>query len=259
MQTRRILSAFAFTLLTIMLLLLVASRTTEAVRAENGNIDAAIDLNDPAATDPVELPGSKEEDNRAETKPDIDITSWEYILANKDNNIGHYAPHVAAIEGGAQYFDERAINALTDFLNAARNAGYTPYVQGAYRSYSSQNYIYNGKASQIAWPDYPDEADYAEAEKTVAAPGESDHQTGLAVDITDRYYSVMDAEKMNQDFLNWLRDNCAQYGFIARYPGSKVAITGLDEPWHYRYVGVTAAKYIMENNLCLEQFVAMYK
>ena len=46
MQTRRILSAFAFTLLTIMLLLLVASRTTEAVRAENGNIDAAIDLND---------------------------------------------------------------------------------------------------------------------------------------------------------------------------------------------------------------------
>ena len=88
----------------------------------------------------------------------------------------------------------------------------------AYRPYSTQEYNYNGKASQISWPDYPDAEDYAEAAKLVAPPGTSDHQTGLAVDITDKYYSQMDASKMDQDFLAWLKDNCAEYGFILRYP-----------------------------------------
>ena len=90
-------------------------------------------------------------------------------------------------------------------------------------------------------------------------PGESDHQTGLGLDITDRYYSTMDASQMDQNFLTWLRENCADYGFILRYPSDKSAITERDEPWHFRYVGVEAARYIMDNNLCLEQFIALYE
>ena len=258
MQTKRMLSAFAFTLLTIMLLLVVTSRTSEAAKADNIGIDSEISTGGNTAPEIV-LPGSKEEDNRAETKPDIDITGWQYIIASQDNNIGVYTPRVASIEGTAQYFDERAVGALEEFLAAARSAGFTPYVQAAYRSYNSQAYIYNGRASQIAWPDYPTEADYAEAAKAVAPPGESDHQTGLGADITDRYYNSLVAEDMDQNFLVWLRENCAQYGFILRYPAAKESITGLNEPWHFRYVGEEAAKYIMENNLCLEQFIALYK
>ena len=104
-----------------------------------------------------------------------------------------------------------------------------------------------------------DSRHYAEAAKLVAPPGTSDHQTGLAVDITDKYYSQMDASKMDQDFLAWLKDNCAEYGFILRYPSSKVSITGWDEPWHFRYVGKVAAEFIMDNNLCLEQFISLYE
>lgn len=262
MQTKRIFSAFAFTLLTIFLLLVVASRSSEAVKADTdlGNIDASINTVVEPSARPSVLPGGKEEQaDKAESKPDIDITSWEYILADSDHNIGTYTPHVVAIESTAQYFDERAVSALTDFLAAARAAGFSPYIQNAYRSYQSQNYIYNGRASQIAWPDYPTEADYAEAAKYVAAPGTSDHQTGLGVDITDRYYSSLDASKMDQELLTWLQTNCANYGFILRYPAAKESITGWNEPWHFRYVGVDAAKYIMNNNLCLEQFVALYK
>ncbi len=259
-QSKRIFSAFAFTLLTIFLLLVVASRTSEAATADNNtSIDAGMNVYQPETTDRGTLPGSKpEQPDRSESKPDIDISSWEYILAGPGHNIGSYTPYVVPIEDTAQFFDERAVGALTEFLNAARSAGYTPYVMTAYRSYTSQNYIYNGRASQIAWPDYPTEADYAEAEKYVSAPGESDHQTGLGVDITDRYYNTLDAAQMDQTFLVWLRENCAQYGFILRYPSDKSSITGRDEPWHFRYVGVEAAKYIMENNFCLEQFVALY-
>lgn len=259
-QSKRIFSAFAFTLLTIFLLLVVASRTSEAATADNSNIDADLSVSNPETTDRGTLPGSKpEQPDKQETKPDIDITSWQYIVAGPSNNIGTYSPYVVSIENTAQYFDERAIGALTDFLNAARAAGYTPYIMNAYRNYSSQNYIYNGRASQIAWPEYPTAEDYAEAEKYVSAPGESDHQTGLGVDITDKYYNSLDATKMDQTFLVWLRENCAQYGFILRYPSGKSSITGHDEPWHFRYVGVEAAEYIMDNNLCLEQFVSLYK
>ena len=261
MHTKRILTAFAFTLLTILLLLIVASRTSEAAASDGGSssIDASLGAAVTPSPAPGVLPGGKEEQaDRTESKPDIDVSSWEYILANEEHNIGTYAPHVVTIENTAQYFDERAIDALTAFLNAARAAGYSPYIMTAYRSYSTQEYILNGRASQIAWPNYPTAEDYAEAEQYVAAPGESDHQTGLGLDITDRYYNTRDASQMDQTFLAWLRDNCAQYGFILRYPANKESITGRNEPWHFRYVGTEAAQYIMDNNLCLEQFVALY-
>ncbi len=262
MQARRTLMAFAFTMLTILLLLIVTSRTSEAVNSpENNPLDADIGQAMPQATEPAKLPGSKEEDNSTEAeKPDIDITSWEYILAGPGHNIERYAPpETVSIEGTASYFDSRAVTALVDFLNAARSAGFSPYIMVAYRSYSTQEYILNGKASQIAWPEYPTEEDYELARESVANPGESDHQTGLGVDITDKYYGVMDADLMDQSFLAWMQQNCADYGFILRYPVGKESITGRSEAWHFRYVGKEAAAFIMDHNLCLEQFVALYE
>ena len=259
MQTKRIFSAFAFTLLSILLLLIVASRGSEVARFASG-VDASLGQPAPAPTDAGVMPGAKEDvEQTLGEKPDIDIDSWEYIIAGPGHNIGSYAPYTVTIENTAQYFDERAITPLLDFLNAARAAGYTPYIQTAYRSYSTQNYLLNGRASQIAWPDYPTVEDYAEAERYVAPPGESDHQTGLGVDITDRYYSSLDSSKLDQGFMTWLREHCAEYGFILRYPPAKESITGRSELYHFRYVGVEAAEYIMENNLCLEQFVALYE
>ena len=54
----------------------------------------------------------------------------------------------------------------------------------------------------------------------------------------------------------WLEKNCYKYGFILRYPADKVAITGINyEPWHFRYVGVALATEMMEQGLCLEEYV----
>ena len=50
--------------------------------------------------------------------------------------------------------------------------------------------------------------------------------------------------------------HCHKFGFILRYPSDKEEITEINyEPWHFRYVGIPAATYIMENGLCLEEFV----
>ena len=97
-----------------------------------------------------------------------------------------------------------------------------------------------------------------EAKKYVMYPGSSEHQLGLAVDIMDRQYKSLIYENMDQDFFAWLDEHCAEYGFIKRYPTRKLLLTGWDEPWHYRYVGVEAATYIMEHGICYEEFYKHY-
>ena len=89
--------------------------------------------------------------------------------------------------------------------------------------------------------------------------GHSEHQTGLCVDITDRYYEVKNDDIVKSDTVQWLAAHCADYGFILRFPTDKRDITHvMSESWHFRYVGTDAAKYIMDNNLCLEEFLALY-
>lgn len=156
MKTRHILMAFSFILLTIFLFIIIFSRSSEErATAQDGLVpDAGYYL---PATTPASSSGQPIDVNPAPTqkpisdeKPDVDISSWQFILANSEHNIGKYAPTVTAVEDTAQFFDERAVDALVEFLNAARAAGYTPYIMTAYRPYSTQEYYYNGKASQIS-------------------------------------------------------------------------------------------------------------
>lgn len=182
-------------------------------------------------------------------KPNIDITSWEYLLANANNPIGKYMPELGTIEG--QKLDARIVDAMSKFVAAARAQGLSVYLSSGYRSYDEQNYLYQRKVSQYG---------EAQAAKIVAPPGTSEHQTGLACDITDKYYSMKDSSLENTALYQWMSKHCQEYGFIVRYPKDKEAVTGIIyEPWHFRYVGVEAATYIMSKGLCLEEFTALYK
>ena len=90
----------------------------------------------------------------------------------------------------------------------------------------------------------------------VARSGTSEHQTGLAVDIVDMSYQILDKKQESTPVQKWLMVHCAEYGFILCYPTDKSALTGINyEPWHYRYVGAEAAKEIMESGLCLEEYL----
>lgn len=184
--------------------------------------------------------------------PDIDIDSWEYVLANADNPIGEYVPELTSLENG-QSFDSRAVEELQGFIDDARAEGLSVYLSSSYRSYSEQQYLFNRKVSQMG-------GDEARAAAIVARPGTSEHQTGLCCDITDRYYETKDSSLENTQMYKWMYAHCAEYGFILRYPKDKEDVTGIIyEPWHFRYVGKEAAEYIMENGLCLEEFVELYR
>lgn len=184
--------------------------------------------------------------------PDIDVSSWEYILANATNPIGEYTPELTKLEGN-QSFDSRAVDALQEFIDTARAEGLSVYLSSSYRSYAEQQYLYNRKVNQYG-------GNEALAATIVAPPGTSEHQTGLCCDITDRYYETKDSSLENTALFQWMNEHCAEYGFILRYPKDKQDITGIIyEPWHFRYVGEEAAAYIKENNLCLEEFLELYE
>lgn len=100
-----------------------------------------------------------------------------------------------------------------------------------------------------------------EAYKSLALPGHSEHQTGLAVDIGFYKNGIYEDHFKIEDYkdeFNWIERNAHKYGFIIRYPKDKENITGyIHEPWHLRYVGKTAY-FIYENNLTLEEYIEMF-
>ena len=181
--------------------------------------------------------------------PDIDINSWEYVLVNADHSIGEYAPELGEIEG--QKLDQRILEPMQKFVGDARAEGLSVFLSSGYRGYEEQQHLFNRKVEQ-----YGEE----QAATIVSRPGTSEHQTGLACDITDEYYELKNESLENTALYQWMSRHCQEYGFIVRYPKDKEEITGIIyEPWHFRYVGVEAATYMVEHNLCLEEFVALYQ
>ncbi len=184
-------------------------------------------------------------------KPDIDISSWEFLLANATHSIEEYEPYLEAIED--IYLDYRIIEPMQEFVADTRAQGLDVFLSSGYRGYDEQSWLFDMKVEQS----YGDEE---EAATIVARPGTSEHQTGLAADITDTYYEFKTEELENTEMYQWMSAHCQDYGFIVRFPKGKEEVTGIIyEPWHFRYVGVEAARYIMEKGLTLEEFVELYE
>jgi hypothetical protein len=148
-------------------------------------------------------------------------------------------------ETGAELY-----TAVQSAVDAARAEGIYPIVGEGYRTAEEQQKILDDKIQAYINEGYS----RARAEKTakewVALPGTSEHQLGIAVDIN------ADKSKCSNDKVyEWLAENAYKYGFILRYPAGKQEITGTSyEPWHYRYVGVEAAREIYERQICLEEY-----
>ena len=217
-------------------------------------IEAPEEITEPAAEPAEEFAATPS----LPQKPDIDIHSWEYLLNNSFNSIAEYQPPYSGFE--EQGIDERIMEPARAFLDAARNAGFNAWYSAIYRNYDYQDsyfrsYVYNQAGG-----------DAVKAAEEYLAPGLSDHQTGLCVDFTDRadysaWYGDFDDDYMRDtDLYRWLTEHCAEYGFVLRYPEGKEAFfgTACRHPAHFRYVGTEAAKYMTENNLCLEEFIMLY-
>lgn len=263
MRIKKTVWIFTMIMLFAILLLIVNSRiqlTGEVIFGGNDDVFIKTDnLKDPLDDYQAEEDEDKIVAPTGLDYPKIDITKGQYMLVGDNNSIGSYAPETIEISSGVR-FDENAASSLKNLLQAAKDAGFTTYIGSAYVSYSQQQKTFNDKATELAENgNYTYDEAVELARQIVAYPGCGEHQTGLAVDIFDIEYDVYDYSKMNAEFYEWLDANCASYGFIKRYPTEKAELTGIDEPWHYRYVGKEAAKFIMENGLCFEEFCAYYR
>lgn len=141
-----------------------------------------------------------------------------------------------------------AADALEKLFNAADNDGVDLFAQSGYRSYERQNALFAAYASQNG-----EDA----ANKFSARPGESEHQTGLSMDVTSPdigYQIIVDFAQTDEG--KWIQRHATEYGFIIRYPKEKEDITQYQyEPWHLRYVGVKVAKKIAGQGITLEEYL----
>ena len=183
--------------------------------------------------------------------------NWALILVNREHPLpdGFSVPEFTQLRNG-HAVDSRAYPALQAMMDDARAAGLQPLICSSYRTWDTQEQLFEQEAQNWMGRGYTREEAMDRAAMWVARPGTSEHQTGLAVDIVDLSYQILDEKQENTPVQKWLMAHCAEYGFILRYPTDKSALTGIGyEPWHYRYVGTEAAKEIMENGLCLEEYL----
>lgn len=129
--------------------------------------------------------------------------------------------------------DSTCLNQFYKLQNDASYEGLNIYLSSGFRSYETQDYIYN---------DYVARDGQEKADTYSARPGHSEHQSGLAIDVNQ-----IDDTFIGTPEAIWLEAHCWEYGFILRYPQSKQEITGYKyESWHIRYVG-TDMSYKIHN------------
>lgn len=173
------------------------------------------------------------------------------ILVNKYFNLSsQYVPSALTtitVCGKAVMTKEAAL-ALSAMCKAMIEDGLHPKVTSSYRSYATQNTLYNRYVANDG---------KAEADTYSARPGHSEHQTGLAVDIITST-SSLSTFKNTKEYA-WLMENAEDYGFILRYTESKQAITGyISEAWHWRYVGIETAKDFNTKNMTFDEYYRIY-
>ncbi|MGP1569842.1 MAG: M15 family metallopeptidase [Eubacteriales bacterium] len=186
----------------------------------------------------------------------IDAENGLFILVNKENSLPHdYEPddltllsHYAKNRSPlGRKLRKEAAQAFEKLADAAQEAGYEIVATTAYRSYDFQNTLYTNYVKQ-----YGEQADTFSAK-----PGLSEHQTGLAVDVSSPSvnYELLKSYGSTQEG-KWLAAHAHEFGYIIRYLEGREDITGyMYEPWHIRYVGKTAATEIKEADITLEEYI----
>jgi zinc D-Ala-D-Ala carboxypeptidase len=178
-------------------------------------------------------------------------------LVNKEFALGEYKPadlvrpDVPFVFGNQElekaYIREEAARELERMFAAAKSEQIFLIAISGYRSYEYQEMLLNREIEQFG---------KEKAVMAVAPPGQSEHQSGLAIDISSKSNDFQVNIKFGETKEGkWLAENAYKFGFILRYPEDKVDITKYQyEPWHFRYVGLEAAKVIHENDWTLEEY-----
>jgi D-alanyl-D-alanine carboxypeptidase len=189
----------------------------------------------------------------------VDTSLWNLILVNPD----HFLPDGFVIDKmqvqGNYYLDSRVAPYAIQMIADAKKEGIDLQICSSIRDIDLQTRLFNNKINDLIDEGYSKEEAPIVAATIVAVPGTSEHHTGLAMDIVTPSYQRLNSGYAKTDAAKWLKANAAKYGFILRYPEDKTEITKIIfEPWHYRYVGVEYASFIMSEGICFEEFIEQY-
>ncbi|MBQ6830793.1 MAG: M15 family metallopeptidase [Clostridia bacterium] len=190
----------------------------------------------------------------------LDPTYKRLLLVNADHPLPSDFDNTADLvtiekeylNGSLNKIDGGVYPYLMALLTDARAQGVSLYVRSPYRSYATQEMLFNNKVKKVIAAGTPADEAEAKAAQAVARPGTSEHQTGLAID-----FNVASSTFEKSPGFRWMMANAENYGFILRYPKNKTDVTGIMyESWHWRFVGINAAKEINAMNVVLEEYLA---
>ncbi|MDM5298418.1 M15 family metallopeptidase [Bacillus pumilus] len=244
----------------------------------NGTSDANKTNEQQNAASPSNQPKSEKADSqnqkltlKSEYFNDIKVVSGLKTIQNPDNILalvnkeyalpGTYKPSdlvVPKVEFSfsedieKRYIRKEAAKALEKLFQQAKKENYELAAVSGYRSFDRQKVIFDSEVKIKG---------KQQAQEVVALPGESEHQTGLAMDISSKSAGYEISEKFGETpDGKWVAKNAYKYGFIIRYPKGKEDITKYDyEPWHLRYVGKEAAKAMRDHDLTFEEYMNKVK
>lgn len=181
------------------------------------------------------------------TKENLMLVNKYYYLTNTfvPKNLTNMSLTYAYEE---QAIGEEVYNNFIALSKAAKKDGFTLVANSSYRDYKTQEGLYQQRVNAVG-----EEA----ADSSVARPGHSEHETGLALDITGLYQSG-DVFTTSAEY-TWMLENAYIYGFILRYPEDKEYLTGYEfEAWHYRYVGQEVATKLKDLGITFDEYYAYY-
>lgn len=200
---------------------------------------------------------NKEEHNISENIEDE--LKQEILLVNKNHKLpDEYEVTLKTLPDGVNRSAKEAYEPLCDMLAAGRKEGLAFEICSSYRDVERQKELFEEDVKELMNRGFSFTEAYDEVAKETMPPGYSEHSTGLAFDIVALDYQMLDNNQEDTDENKWLQEHCAEFGFILRYPKGKEDITSISyESWHFRYVGVEAAEYIMSEGITLEEYLEL--
>lgn len=205
-------------------------------------------------TETTEKPTEKtdsESSGRIVVDPEQDL--WNLVVVNSGREMPEgYEPQLEYVADSEEEMDYRVAPWYDKMYYAALEDGIVLEPYSGYRSYELQKYNYENLTEEYMYEyDMTEDEAMLEAATVILPPGTSEHNLGLAMDICNTLDSFAEQEEYD-----WLMQHAHEYGFILRYTEENMDVTGIvDEPWHWRFVGVEYAGKIKESGLCLEEYL----
>jgi len=164
------------------------------------------------------------------------VNPWNYVPEDYETELVWFDGFQVSVD---------CYDALIKMRDGCIAAGVPFTLTSAYRSIGYQTVLFQNKVDRLMASGYTRDAAERETGLSIAVPGTSEHQLGLAVDVKSGYNTY-----------DWLEQHSWEYGFIMRYPLGATELTGIYyEPWHFRYVGKELAKELFDLDVCVEEYI----